>query len=225
MGIGLRLGFVVLLLLAVGGRAGAAPPPEGDGKAEAGVVPLGARPTKEQRQRIWRRVLSHPLILERLAGHRLKGIRITLGTLPLATGGTKTVATAVLFDHTVGEARRVLMDTVTGELVADERLPGRPQGSPEEFEEAVQMVRDEPELARLMDAGGVLDGGFIVTDPLGSRRRMMQLKLLSADRRSLLRTIVVDLTRGTIASVSTASNCGAKDGNRATAAPAERVGS
>jgi hypothetical protein len=92
------------------------------------------------------------------------------------------------------------MDATRGELLANERLPGRPQSSREEFTEAVEIIRRDPEVARLLDEGAVPDGGFIVDDPAGSRRRMIQLKLLSTDRRTLLRSIIVDLTQRVIAS-------------------------
>lgn len=54
--------------------------------------------------------------------------------------------------------------------------------------------------------GAVLDGGFVVDDPRGSRRRMIQLKLMNANRRALLRSILVDLTAGEIASASDANS-------------------
>jgi hypothetical protein len=105
----------------------------------------------------------------------------------------------VLFDHTALETRRVSIDAVTNVLIADEAVAGHPQRSLEEAEEASAIVRQDEELRRLLDRGAVLDGGFIVNDPGGSRRRMIQFKLMSADRRTLLRTITVDLTLQRIA--------------------------
>jgi hypothetical protein len=88
---------------------------------------------------------------------------------------------------------------VTNVLIADQAVAGRPQRSLEEVEEASAIIRQDEELRRLLDRGAVLDGGFIVNDPGGSRRRMIQFKLTSADRRTLLRTITVDLTLQRIA--------------------------
>jgi hypothetical protein len=155
-----------------------------------------ARPLQNADEEIRHRVLTHPAL--GAPAHRLAAIRITRGTVTDASGAARRIATVVLFDHTAGEARRVLLDLDTGELLANRVLPGRPQGSREEFEEAARIIRRDPGLARLLDEGGVLDGGFIVADPDGSRRRMIQLKLLSADRHSLLRSITVDLTRGAL---------------------------
>ena len=191
----------VLALGLIGSGAAAAAGPLHDDKNAAAALTARGRPlTAETRKEILRRVLAHPGVTRQAPGHRLAGIRVTVENAKDGAGETRTVATVVLFDHTAGEARRVIMDTISGELLANVRLRGRPQGSPEEFEEAARIVRRDPELARLLDQGGVLDGGFIVDDPAGSRRRMMQLKLLSADRLSLLRSITVDLTRRRIAS-------------------------
>lgn len=146
-------------------------------------------------------VLSHPELPQRAANHRLAAIRIT-AAMAEAKDMSKTLVTVVLFDHTALEARRVTMDLATHRLVSNERLPGRPQRSEREYAEAVAIVRGDPVLGSLIDGGAVLDGGFVVDDPGGSRRRMIQLKLMRGDRRSLLRTIVVDLTRGEIADIS-----------------------
>jgi hypothetical protein len=191
---------IVTLFLLAGAGAEAGPLPGAVEKAGAERLvpgfPLGA----EMREDIVHRVLTHPGVALRTPAHRLAVIRMTLGTATAASGSTRTVATVVLFDHTTGEARRVLFDVPSGELLANRRLPGRPQGSPEEFAEAARIVRRDPELAALLDEGSVLDGGFIVADPGGSTRRMLQLKLLTADRLRLVRSITVDLTLGVIAS-------------------------
>jgi hypothetical protein len=147
-------------------------------------------------------VLSHPELPQRTANHRLTAIRVTAVTAGEAKDMSKTLVTVVLFDHTALEARRVTMDLATHRLLSNELLPGRPQRSDREYAEAVAIVRRDPVLASLLDGGAVLDGGFVVDDPRGSRRRMIQLKLMRGDRRSLLRTVVVDLTRGEIAEVS-----------------------
>jgi hypothetical protein len=184
--------------LIAGARAAAAPLPEPAEKPGAKLLPRGIPLSNQIHKEIIGRVVTHPGVAPRT--HRLSAIRTTLGTATDASGGTTTIATIVLFDHTAGEARRVLLDVHSGELLGNSRLPGRPQASREELKEAAQIVRGDNETAALLEAGAVLDGGFVVADPGGSRRRMVQLKLLSADRVRLLRSITVDLTRGVIAS-------------------------
>jgi hypothetical protein len=142
--------------------------------------------------------VTHPGVTRQAQGHRLAAIRVTVGSATSPSGEARTIVTAVLFDHTAGEARRVMIDAASGEVLASEVLPGRPQSSREEVEEATQIIRRDPTLARMLDEGGILDGGFIVSDPAGSRRRMIQLKLLTSDRLSLLQSITVDLTRRVI---------------------------
>jgi hypothetical protein len=177
------------------------PSPAQEGKANPPrmrhVVPLSAA----ARAQLGERVLAHPDLPQRGRGHRLAAIRVTAEAVDVRDTPT-TVVTVVLFDHTALEARRVRMDLATGQLLLNERLPGRPQRSDRELAEAVAIVRRDAGLARLLDEGGVLDGGFIVDDPRGSRRRAIQMKLMSADRRALLRSIVVDLTLGEVATVA-----------------------
>ena len=156
-----------------------------------------APPSADTGEQLIARVLAHPDLPQRAAGHRLVPIRAEN-----AGGKAAATVTVVLFDHTALEARRVTMDRATNRLLSNEPLPGRPQRSDRELADAIAIVRGDPALARFLADGAVLDGGFIVDDPGGSRRRMIQLKLMRADRRALLRSIVVDLTRGEIASVT-----------------------
>jgi len=148
------------------------------------------------------RILSHPELSQRAAGHRLAAIRAAAEHPGDSKGDSRGTLSVVFFDHTALEARRVTYDPATNRLLANELLPGRPQRSDREMAEAIAIVRRDPALARLLDAGAIVDGGFIVDDPGGSRRRMIQLKLIRGDRRVLLHSIVVDLTRAEIASVS-----------------------
>lgn len=147
------------------------------------VVPL----SEPARTALERRLLSHPDVAGDALDHRRAVIRMTAGTITDASGKARNIVTAVLFDHTALEARRIVLDSGSGEVLVNDRLAGRPQSSRQEVAEAVEVIRRDVELARLLKQGGVLDGGFIVDDPAGSRRRAIQLKILSPDRRSLLR--------------------------------------
>ncbi len=188
----------ILFVASLVALAAAMTPPVQEGKSTAAptrTVPLAAA----ARARLAAQVLAHPDLPQRERGHRLAAIRVTAED---TANAARTVVTVVLFDHTALEARRIVLDATTNRLLLNERLPGRPQRSDGELAEAVAIVRRDAALGRLLDEGGVLDGGFIVDDPGGSRHRMIQLKLMTADRRALLRSIVVDLTAGEIASVT-----------------------
>ena len=194
---------VSLAACVAAGSPQASPGP--DGKARPAlvrsVIPLSA----DARAQLAARVLAHPDLPQRDGGHRLAAIRVIAQQTAGVNGPVQSLVTVVLFDHTALEARRVTMDPATNQLLVNERLPGRPQRSDRELADAVAIVRRDPVLARLIAEGGVLDGGFVVDDPRGSRRRMIQLKLTNADRRALLRSIIVDLTLGQLASVADAN--------------------
>jgi hypothetical protein len=162
--------------------------------------PIASSP--EIREYVIQRVLAHPDVAAQAPGHRLAGIRAAAAVAAEGTAMARTVFTVVLFDHTALEARRVEIDVDANRILRNERLPGRPQRAGHEVDAAISIVRRDRALARLLDRGAVLDGGFIVDDPGGSRRRMLQLKMMTADRRSLIQTITVDLTRGEIAAAA-----------------------
>jgi hypothetical protein len=187
--------FAALGLLGTAGQAQ-------DTKSTATGVRNSIALSAEDREAIIRRVLAHPDVTTQAPGHRLVGIRATAGTAD-GPAAASAIFTVVLFDHTALEARRVQIDAASGRILRNDRLPGRPQSSPAsspaEVEDAIGIVRRDDDLARQLDAGAVLDGGFIVDDPAGSRRRMLQFKMMTADRRSSIRTITVDLTRREIA--------------------------
>ena len=190
----------VLALGLMAAAAAAAPSQNQDDQSGASRVQPLVSLSDQARNNIIQWVLAHPDVNRRAPGHRLVAIRVTAGNTRDAAGGTKNIATVVLFDHTALETRRVTVDADRAELLAIELVRGRPQSSREEFAEAVEIVRRDRDLARFLDQGGVVDGGFIVDDPAGSRRRMIQLKILTKNRLSLLRSITVDLTRSVIAS-------------------------
>jgi hypothetical protein len=93
----------------------------------------------------------------------------------------------------------------------DPRVYGRrnikqsqPSPSPEEIAEAQDLVRQDPELGRIVARkNAVLEGGFILEE--GKRRRCgpgsrcLQIQLLSPDREGLVRWTVVDLVKREIA--------------------------
>ena len=66
--------------------------------------------------------------------------------------------------------------------------------SPEEIEEAKAIIRADAKHAPLLKAGGVLEGGFLVTHrEAKGPHRMLQIQLLTKDHSALQRLVVVDL--------------------------------
>jgi hypothetical protein len=108
----------------------------------------------------------------------------------------------IRFDHARGTASRLVLDEASGEVFQEQTYAGRPQSSWGEFQDAVCIIGRDATLARLLAEGAVAEGGFIVDGPAGHpvSHRYIQIRLLSPDRRSLLRVALVDLTERTVAS-------------------------
>jgi hypothetical protein len=109
---------------------------------------------------------------------------------------------AISVDYSSGKGARVIHDR-NHRVVRVEPLPGRPQSNRSEFERAVAIIRTTTALEDAMRSGAVAEGGFIVDGPPGQppHHRYIQIRLLSSDRRKLLRVVLVDLSRGVVASV------------------------
>ena len=212
-----RLLAVAFAVMITAGAVAAARPQASDKPFDSRVKRRSLEVNEEWRKAFFAWALAHPPITQRARGHRLAGIRLTLQEISDASNRKASIATIVLFDHTASEARQIEIDASTGDVLADRTLPGRPQSSREEFNDAIEIIRGDDELARLLDQGAVADGGFIVDDDDPTRgrhgtpdqdssfprHRLIQLKLLSPDRFTLLRSIVVDLTEHVIASSGT----------------------
>ena len=194
--------FLAVTLAILAAAITAAPSEAQEGKTNPPRVRRAVTLSAAASDQLGERVLGHADLPQRAKGHRLAVIRVTAEDVIEASEPPRRIATVTLFDHTALESRRLMMDLTTNLVLLDERLSGHPQRSDRERDEAEAILRRDPALARLLAAGGVLDGGFIVDDPRGSAHRAIQLKLMRADRRALLRSIVVDLTTGQIASVS-----------------------
>jgi hypothetical protein len=165
--------------------------------------PAGSPFTPDEKTSIAAAVLGHPRVAAMVAGHKVR-VLSTVREEPdkgVARAAAPSGAVVILFDYTAGYAIRARVNTSTAALVSEERLTGRPPASPEELAEASRIVRANPDDARLLDAGNVLEGGFVVDPPkrvriesTGVPHRIIQLQILSPDRARLERLIHVDLT-------------------------------
>ncbi len=137
-----------------------------------------------------------PVPVNQTAGHRIRRLR--------EIRNSNHTITVIAFDYSTGVASRIVTDE-KGKLLHRQQLRGRPQSSREEFQEAVKIIRGNPPLAGLMAGGAIPEGGFIVDGPPDHpmRDRYIQIRLLTPDRSSLLRVILVDLTAGAVASAKT----------------------
>ena len=96
----------------------------------------------------------------------------------------------------------MVVDRKSGKVLQQRKFAGRPQGSRQEFQEAVRIVRQDQQLSSFLASGAATEGGFIVDGPPGHplQDRYIQVRLLTPDRLTLLRVVLVDLTTGVVAS-------------------------
>ena len=104
---------------------------------------------------------------------------------------------SVLYNYSANVAMRATVDPASRQMVAAERMAGRPQTSAEEREEAFRLVREKLELSQ----NNPLEGGFVVDPPEGAPAagRYVLVQVLSPDRWKLIEAVIADLSRGTIA--------------------------
>lgn len=113
------------------------------------------------------------------------------------------LSSVLTFDYLANQAKVLLVDVSSGEVVSERTLPGQPQVSEEERAVATEIAQANPEVASLLQAGNVLENtGFIVPGE-SPRNRYAQLKVITPDASRELKRVLVNLTTGAIASVFT----------------------
>jgi hypothetical protein len=108
-------------------------------------------------------------------------------------------AQALLFNYTKGKAYRVDLDPQTGKVLRQEEVQGMILSSAEERAEGKKLAEAFPDHAKLVKAGGHVEGGFVVQPPKGLGatavpHRYLEYHLTSADHKTLERVITVDLS-------------------------------
>ena len=175
-------------------------------QATASSNQIGTPFTSQERTQIANKLLASPQLAPRIKNQSVKVLSVVSTTGEKATNEQrlrKRLASILLFNYSTNKATRFLVDPTNGAVLSQEELRGRPRASQEELQEAIRIIQANREHARLLQAGGTLEGGFIVDGPKGSPdNRYIQMQLLTSDRRSIQRVVVVDLTKGTIASSS-----------------------
>jgi hypothetical protein len=187
------LGIVLLLCLTL-------PFPQAMAQTVLGDIPFSSG----ESQQIVQKVLASPNFQFRRSGDRVRGLRV-ISELDnkesrFRLRANKKRAEVTLVNYSRGQAYRVLVDPSSGVIARQEELPGRPQSSLSERQEAKQIMSKDPTLAALLTPGVLVEGGFAVVPPPNSnpKHRYLQMHVVSSDRRSFLRTVYVDLTSGKI---------------------------
>lgn len=156
--------------------------------------------TPGERARLSEQALAHLRTDPVVRNQRMRVLTVKRLTPEKEAPETST-AGVVVFNYSQGNAKRIIINPANGAILRVETLRGRPQASEEELQEASQIIRADQEHARLLDAGGVLEGGFVVDDPgrRSPRHRFIQFQILTPDRQSLQRFVTVNLNTGRIA--------------------------
>jgi hypothetical protein len=75
-------------------------------------------------------------------------------------GSNQTLA-IIAFDYATGTASRIVVEEGSGKVLHEQPLPGRPQSSREEFQEAVQIIGRDAGLAGFFREGAIPEDGFL----------------------------------------------------------------
>ena len=196
-----KLIVIIIFVFTLGGATIAQQPTPSPVPHPTSASALPQAFTPQERAQIVTQVLALPQVSRGTVAHRVKVLRVARESGDKEAPPQR-LASVVLFDYTVGKATRFVIATETGALVREQSLRGRPQASEEELEEARRIIQADAVHKRLLQAGGVLEGGLIVDGPPGapSLHRFLQMQVLTADRSRIQRLVTVDLTTGTIAS-------------------------
>jgi hypothetical protein len=204
--VGIGVGLLLLLQSpAILGQQQKAKSSEGQRSAPSGNDNTSDTFTKEDRARIGKRVLANPKVKASHKDHRLQVLRVTKGPVddkPEGGSSSRRLADVIVYDHHTGRSEHVLFDTDREEVLKQETMSGVPSPGEDELEEAVRIITADPEHAKLLKAGGKITGGFLASAPPGApaHNRYVMMQVLTPDRRTIERMVVVDLSEGTIAS-------------------------
>jgi hypothetical protein len=111
----------------------------------------------------------------------------------------------IVFDYNTGVATEYAYDLASGQQLSVRRITTNlPRPSQEEFDEAIAILRADPQMGRIMSRTNARpEGGFLLEEdkgqPCGPRTRCIQILLMAGDSMGLLRRVVVDLTKRSLA--------------------------
>jgi hypothetical protein len=142
--------------------------------------------------------------------HRVRMIR-SWPENPIFQGRAVPGRVEIWFDYTAGVAIHRVVANAAGprgedQIISSKTMPpgvGQPRPSPEEIAEAIDIARQDKEVARLIAAtSAALDGGFQVFEaagkPCGPASRCLKVQVLTPDRIGFIRNVVVDLVTQSI---------------------------
>lgn len=173
----------------------------------AAQAPKTAQPlSAEQRRTLLQNALKDERVVAFAKGQRVRALSVSTEEVE-KDGEPAVVAVAVVVNYGTGQAVRVRMAPDTGRVESVEPLPGRPQSSAEERQEAEGILKGASEVAPLLSGNAVLRGGFVVDPPAGAPTgRYLEYHIVTPDGRSFVAEVVVDLATKRVAQVRRAAS-------------------
>jgi hypothetical protein len=108
----------------------------------------------------------------------------------------------IVFDYNEGVAWEYAYDSSGKQISARRITANPPRPSQEEFDDAVAILKADPQIGRVMARTNARpEGGFLLEEekgPCGPRTRCIQILLMAENSMGLLRRSVVDLVKGRI---------------------------
>jgi hypothetical protein len=153
----------------------------------------------------WAGAADYAASAEKAGDHRLRLIR-SWPENPIVDGRAVPGRVEIWFDYSAGLAIHKVIANAKGpggvdRVISSRTYPpgvGQPRPSPEEIAEAMDIVRADKEVGRVIAAtNAVLDGGFQIFQPAGQPcapgSRCLKIQLLTQDRVGFIRNVIVDL--------------------------------
>ena len=167
------------------------------------VQPLSA----EQRRTLLQTAMKDERVVAFAKGQRVRAVSVSTEEVD-KDGEPSIVAVAVVMNYGTGQAVRVRMAPDTGRVESVEPLPGRPQSSAEERQEAEAILKGAPDVAPLLSGNAILRGGFVVDAPAGAAAtgRYLEYHIVTPDGRSFVAEVIVDLATKRVAQVRRAES-------------------
>lgn len=128
--------------------------------------------------------------LRSVVGERPRVLRVTCEEVE--KDSTRSVAVAYVVGYETGVAAVVTFDSADLRALDVRRMPGRPQSSVEEREEARALIRESVRVPE----GHAIEGGFVVDPPRGGPPgRYLHFLIAPRARHVPKQEVIVDLTR------------------------------
>jgi hypothetical protein len=155
---------------------------------------------EEEAGRVIKYTLKLPEVRRTLRGKRYRILRCFSDTLKnRKEEGRLRYATSVIYNYSDDLTHVIRIDMKTGQLIDTQELAIQPGPSPEEYNEAISIIKKDQQLQEVLDSEKtVIQQGLIVQDPdeesPAGIHRCVEMYLLRPEPDRLTRRVLVDLS-------------------------------